>query len=166
MVVCGALWLVSYLVAAHYTFRPTSGRWCQVGINYGTVYLATDEDSSRPARGLLVYGARDQGVSVYGLATFVSWNGTAPPGPMNVAIVSMPLWPTWVAIAIAALVIWREGHLKERVAGLARSGRCCACGYDLRTMPARCPECGAVAPPYRRGVSLRAIETLAAMEGR
>lgn len=55
---------------------------------------------------------------------------------------AVPLWA--LAAAFAVLPVAR---LTSAVRGRTRrrSGRCRACGYDLRASPGRCPECGAAA---------------------
>jgi hypothetical protein len=61
------------------------------------------------------------------------------------------LVPTWALFGACGLVggAWLLSSLRERRARTRRqSGRCPACGYDLRATPDRCPECGAIlAPP-------------------
>jgi len=56
--------------------------------------------------------------------------------------------PDWLLIAVALCppLIWlrRGRRVRKRVA----QGLCARCGYDLRSTPARCPECGTV-PPER-----------------
>ncbi|MDB5298182.1 MAG: hypothetical protein JWO31_4165 [Phycisphaerales bacterium] len=41
----------------------------------------------------------------------------------------------------------RVGFREAERADRARTGRCLACGYDLRVTPVRCPECGADPKP-------------------
>ena len=57
-------------------------------------------------------------------------------------------WLGWACAFFAAvtfgLLLWQAHRIRtwdER----SRSGRCTACGYDLRATPGRCPECGRVA---------------------
>jgi len=46
--------------------------------------------------------------------------------------------PITVAPTVALLIYLRITRARAREA----SGRCTACGYDLRASPDRCPECG------------------------
>ena len=51
---------------------------------------------------------------------------------------AVPLWPTWVAIALATgLMLWLDRH------GFGR-GLCHGCGYDRAGLSEEtvCPECG------------------------
>ena len=61
-------------------------------------------------------------------ATFQGWASLAVPHAYLLAATAV--YPTW------RLATWlrRRRH--------AHSGRCPACGYDLRATPGRCPECG------------------------
>jgi hypothetical protein len=67
----------------------------------------------------------------------------ATDGELKAAI---PYWVLTAASACASLVAWGIRRLRRKESDY--SGRCPACGYDLRATPDRCPECGSVpAPP-------------------
>jgi hypothetical protein len=66
--------------------------------------------------------------------------------PDGAGVSSYVVVPHWMLVALfAACPIVRARHwVKCRARDRRRaSGRCVACGYDLRATPARCPECGA-----------------------
>jgi primosomal protein N' len=51
--------------------------------------------------------------------------------------------PHWFLALPFAILPCRFLIRKLRIHRRARSGRCLACGYDLRASKDRCPECGA-----------------------
>jgi hypothetical protein len=61
--------------------------------------------------------------------------------PPTFTAVTVPHWFLVVATAVPTL-LWLRGTLRHW--RWARQGRCRSCGYDLRSSPDRCPECGAV----------------------
>lgn len=65
--------------------------------------------------------------------------------PMACHRVAIPYRQTAAVLALPPAVV-AAGVLVRRVRGRRRwqRGRCPACGYDLRAMPDRCPECGTV----------------------
>lgn len=61
--------------------------------------------------------------------------------------ITLPLWP----LAVLCLIfVARWMLLTRRDRRRRQSGRCIACGYDLRASPDRCPECGSVPEPLVR----------------
>jgi hypothetical protein len=49
----------------------------------------------------------------------------------------------WIPLIVSALLTVRSVRAARRAAYRINSGRCVACGYDLRSTKSRCPECGA-----------------------
>lgn len=78
--------------------------------------------------------------------------GPSPSGqrPLTPWLLSRPFraWviPYWPVVLLLALSPVRAGARLTRAWLRRRSGRCAACGYDLRASTGRCPECGAPVP--------------------
>jgi hypothetical protein len=82
--------------------------------------------------------------------------GTHPPIAIDWGDTSEPMGGQWipvpsVAVEVSDWLIAASCALPALVWGLRRlrrrrypTGRCSACGYDLRATPDRCPECGVV----------------------
>jgi hypothetical protein len=76
---------------------------------------------------------------------------------LDVQVASVPHWELAAGTGVLPLV-WLGRSVRRGLARRAfrRLGRCRACGYDLRASPGRCPECGAVPPPWVRPAGSRA----------
>jgi hypothetical protein len=75
---------------------------------------------------------------------FVFYDGPQPwVGMRSIAV------PHWFLAPLFAFL--PAFHLRAAVRSRhrGRAGLCLQCGYDVRATPHRCPECGAVATPYR-----------------
>ena len=70
--------------------------------------------------------------------------GAASPGGRSHWVI-LPFWP--LALVSAPLpAVWLRRHLTALRARRRRArGLCASCGYDMRSSPSRCPECGVVA---------------------
>jgi hypothetical protein len=66
----------------------------------------------------------------------MGWLG-APATRITVRVTWVPLWPPAFLLAAVAAVAW-WGEFRA-----GRPGVCGQCGYDLRGLSGRCPECGA-----------------------
>jgi hypothetical protein len=70
--------------------------------------------------------------------------------------------PHWFVVLVTAVptLLWLRGAVRRW--RWERSGRCTSCGYDLRTTPDRCPECGAQPARRRRAAPAPAAVAAAA----
>lgn len=57
------------------------------------------------------------------------------------SLLVVPYWPVVLATSILPL---RWSARRLRTHSRSRLARCVECGYDLRTTPGRCPECGRI----------------------
>jgi hypothetical protein len=67
------------------------------------------------------------------------------------SILDIPYWLVSVVLMVLPVSrlsakMYAAGRGRRRL----RQGRCVSCGYDMRSTPARCPECGAVPTCARR----------------
>ena len=72
--------------------------------------------------------------------------GNAVDFGLEAQVRAVPYWVAGAALllpALCGLLARCARHRRRR--GRSSSGRCTACGYDLRATPGRCPECGTLA---------------------
>ena len=87
------------------------------------------QQKSRP----LAQGSKSWGVN----GLFLSWDGF----PFRTWRLALPLW--LLTVTAALLPIW-SASIALRQFRRRKLHLCLQCGYDLRSSPGRCPECGAV----------------------
>lgn len=73
----------------------------------------------------------DKGLAGFG---YGEWSGLKPP----FAFAYMPLWFPVLTFGLLTAIFIYVG--RRRIA----SPHCLSCGYDLRTTPEKCPECGTI----------------------
>jgi hypothetical protein len=113
---------------------------------------------------LLYEGAFEQGSTLRAsLAGFQLGHGRISVFKTTPAFTAVTV-PHWFVVVLTALptVLWLRAI--ERRWRWGRQGRCRACGYDLRSSPDRCPECGEARKPKRlRTRAVAAAAFLAAL---
>jgi predicted RNA-binding Zn-ribbon protein involved in translation (DUF1610 family) len=147
-----ALWARSYYESD--VLNQISSSWgCDLRSGIGEVILTFDRGQHLHPRSLFwlhdTYTEQrrnawhhGEGVAGFNLATIVQ--GTTTYRQIKV--------PHWFLAAILALPAALLFLLARRESAISVANACIVCGYDLRSTPVRCPECGAVvvrtrAPP-------------------
>jgi hypothetical protein len=76
----------------------------------------------------------------------ISQRGPGDPGGSKSWSLTIPFWFLMLA-AMTLPARWWRSHRRARLRRRRIvAGRCGECGYDMRTAPDRCPECGAARP--------------------
>lgn len=165
-VLCAAVcvvWVRSYWYSEEVSWRGDRGwRSVRSATGYVEIGLLAADWSSRPdlfhgpkygrtEAGPPVNWLQELGGSVGDTDSDWEWHGFAWHEKRNAR---RDTWcaegyaPFWAPAAVTAAlpVGWAGLWCRSRVRTRRRraSGRCPACGYDLRASPGRCPECGAV----------------------
>ncbi|HEV2292424.1 MAG TPA: hypothetical protein VGR35_01130 [Tepidisphaeraceae bacterium] len=109
--------VVTFLVSDRYGTEPR-GRW---------MWNRSDDEMFRPGSRWAGFGTLSGAYTHFG----GRYHG-----------VQIPWWFIWLATAVPPTWLWMSHRRHAR--WLRRSGRCPACGYDMRATPERCPECGTV----------------------
>ena len=75
--------------------------------------------------------------------SLVNQGGNAVDFGLEAQVRAVPYWVAGAALLLPAFCgpLARRARARRR-RGRSSSGRCPACGYDLRATPGRCPECG------------------------
>ena len=73
----------------------------------------------------------------------VALSGFGVGGPRRAFVVLLPFWLLLlIAAALPAAIGWAPIRQRRRLTRLRRLRLCTVCGYDVRSSPDRCPECG------------------------
>jgi hypothetical protein len=83
----------------------------------------------------------------WSLAGFMAAQGQLPfGGSAHYTAVAVPHWAAF-GLTLVPSGLWLRNAVRRR--RRVRHGQCGACGYDLRSTPDRCPECGAAVAAKR-----------------
>jgi len=101
--------------------------------------------------GLTATFRRDTQSIIPGVSTLRPGERPSPLPPVT-TVTREFLIPYWLLLLVTATLpaLWLRSALRRR-RGARRlaAGQCTHCGYDLRSSPDRCPECGRPAPAHR-----------------
>jgi hypothetical protein len=80
------------------------------------------------------------GFNLQRLGVSMAWANSYGVAGQRFVTIALPLW---LVSGTALALLWSAATVRRiRRRRLDASGRCQACGYDLRATPLRCPECG------------------------
>jgi len=132
---CASLWVVSYRHVS-----PPGRDDFTVALMNGELWATTGGSYFPPGLSAMHAAPRAQSISVLRWWPEEPLFGRRALGP-GVSIWSLRL-PLWLPVAVGAagagafLPAWIRDRRRRR------EGKCAACGYDVRGLAGRCPECG------------------------
>jgi hypothetical protein len=150
----GALWVRSYWRADSIWWYPTDRHRHVVSSVDGALYIQ-QLVTSNPLweglhRGHVTGSTGSAGVPYlpfsWRVAGFAYFSNSVPPPGTTILSMYVCRVPYWFPTLLSALLpaAWLRGGLgRRRSAARRAAGLCLSCGYDLRSSPNRCPECGA-----------------------
>jgi hypothetical protein len=121
------------LMLSIYNFRASKGEWA----------WQTAEPNDYPRLPQALADAASGDDRIWGKGKFQCYRMTLKLGAARVGLhaLVMPHW-AWIIACLLLPCVRAVALLRSR--SRAGSGRCLACGYDLRATPERCPECGTI----------------------
>jgi hypothetical protein len=145
------LWMRSYCVGEQISWCIGSNSWF-VTSGHGEVMVVVahgDAMSTRGRRWDHIIRPPFPALPVTGFNLqprflgFLSGKGNVTP-EIPFDAVSVPWWPSTVVTGLLVIFLIRQSLIRRRKNLRKRQGLCARCGYDLRTTPDRCPECGTI----------------------
>jgi predicted RNA-binding Zn-ribbon protein involved in translation (DUF1610 family) len=122
-----------------------SNRGAEVKAKEGTLYIVTASSTNRFGRQGWDYSALDVPPWRRTVANNFGWLRMEQTKRTSEAetTVAIPLWCVMALSLVAPVYTCGQRLLSRRARSRrAANGQCPTCGYDLRSSPDRCPECG------------------------